>query len=497
MRILIVDDEEVIRDGMVHALPWTEYDFHILTPAKSGEEALERIKMEHPDIIITDIMMQGISGLDLVTALDDIDYPKEIIILSGYDEFNYVQEALRKNVSDYLLKTSSPKEILTSVHRARKRLLEVQKSTNGDTGQYDNRLMKKLLLGNYTKTEINQFERKMNRKSHEIYQLIMVDRVIREDQFEQMKKIWNSYLFGHFLIHHDQTLIIVKRESNVHDDYAFQIAQKRMFSIYQQPLLVSDTFSTLESISTIYEEIKSYVYYQWLEPNESFITTSLIKRRQGISHHERFDQYESDCLSILRYGTKEELNDWTNRLIDWLFTHGDATPKTVENYVHHLYFSIVRDVEQTYELDGFSVKKVGSTTQFFHDPVYYLYSLLIDLQHAIQAQNTGPKYISEALLFIEKNLHQSLTLQDVANEVHIHPNYLSEMLRKKQQMTFLEIVTMMRMEKAVKLIVHSNKSIKEIAHLVGYNDRKYFTQLFKKYYHYTPSQYRKRHQILQ
>src|SRR5699024_11553969 len=86
---------------------------------------------------------------------------------------------------------------------------------------------------------------------------------------------------------------------------------------------------------------------------------------------------------------------------------------------------------------------------------------------------------------------------DVANEVHIHPNYLSEMLRKKQQMTFLEIVTMMRMEKAVKLIVHSNKSIKEIAHLVGYNDRKYFTQLFKKYYHYTPSQYRKRHQILQ
>src|SRR5699024_9239108 len=116
----------------------------------AGKEALERIKMEQPDIISTDIMMQGISGLDLVTALDDIDYPKEIIILSGYDEFNYVQEALRKNVSDYLLKTSSPKEILTSVHRASKRLLEVQKSTNGDTGQYDNSLITKQLNGNYT-----------------------------------------------------------------------------------------------------------------------------------------------------------------------------------------------------------------------------------------------------------------------------------------------------------------------------------------------------------
>lgn len=492
MKILIVDDEEVIRDGMAHVLPWEEHQFQILKPAASGEEALKRIQVEKPEIIITDIMMQGISGLELVAALEQVAYPKEIIILSGYDEFNFVQEALRRNVSDYLLKTSTPSEILSSVKRARTRLLEMMTSNKTDNKQGQNRLIKKILLGNHHTNELKGFEESIKRQETEVYQLILIDKVLDEHLNTQAEQIGNTYVYGVYFIHHEQTLILVKRQANLSDEYSFQVALKKIFELYEVPMFVSDTFPLLEKLPGVFEIMKSNMNYQYLVHDEFIINPSLIYGREGISHHECFSDFEQSCLAILRVGTKVQLVEWVDKLVDWLFTHPQATPKSIESYIHHLYFSIVRYIEQLYELYTIDVKKVGLAKQLFQKPKSHLLTLFLDLQEIIQSQETGPQYVKEALLYIDKHLHESITLQDVANAVHIHPNYLSEMLRKESNNTFLEIVTEKRMGMAKELIQFSEKPIQEVAISVGYTDRKYFTQLFKRFVGCTPTQYRKR-----
>ncbi|WP_441295390.1 response regulator, partial [Paenibacillus sp. HGF5] len=121
---MIVDDEVIIRNGLSTVINWADNGFTVLTPAASAEEALQRIPVEMPEIIFTDIRMTGLSGLDMAHQVKQQHPEIEIIVISGYDEFAYAQQAMREGVSDYLLKTSRPGEIIEAAVQARERLLQ-------------------------------------------------------------------------------------------------------------------------------------------------------------------------------------------------------------------------------------------------------------------------------------------------------------------------------------------------------------------------------------
>lgn len=108
MKVLIVDDEVIIRNGLSTVINWADNGFTVLAPAASAEEALQRIPVDMPEIIFTDIRMTGLSGLDMAHQVKQRFPEIEIIVISGFDEFTYAQQAMREGVSDYLLKTSRP-----------------------------------------------------------------------------------------------------------------------------------------------------------------------------------------------------------------------------------------------------------------------------------------------------------------------------------------------------------------------------------------------------
>ncbi|MDF2963409.1 MAG: two-component system response regulator, partial [Paenibacillus sp.] len=124
MRIMIVDDEVIIRTGLAKVIKWEELGMELLEPAASAEEAMERIPAERPNILLTDIRMTGKTGLQLAEEARRIIPELEVIVLSGYDDFAYTQQAIRQGVSDYLLKTSRPEEIIKTVLKARQRIEE-------------------------------------------------------------------------------------------------------------------------------------------------------------------------------------------------------------------------------------------------------------------------------------------------------------------------------------------------------------------------------------
>lgn len=493
MKVLIVDDEIVIRTGMANVLPWEEHGYDILEPAASGEEALERIKKERPDIIISDIKMQGMTGLELIDKINDLHYPKEVIVLSGFDEFDFVQEAIKQNVSDYLLKSSSPEEILQSVDKARDRLNETRRFLELEKSKHEDHIdstLQRLLYQPITEEKLQQLQEQEPKLQGASFQLLIINRVVSNKRFLEAMEMWNSYLYGRWLIHSGKTLIVVKRNPNLSDQYLLQMAAKQVSDIFTEPVYVSKVFTHLNELSSAYAETKALFFYKWLLPDLMMIQAKDIKGREGISHLERYKEHEGELLEYIRYGDEVGLETWIRKFVTWAFAHPMATPKSIEDYIQNLFFGVVRYLDQ---MGNKPDKKVDIPTldQYLSQPVKTLTKLFWSLTVNMKNSEKGAKkYVLEATRYIETHLSESITLQDVAGHVHVHPNYLSEIIRNITGKSYLELLTEKRMERAANILNHSNKQIGEISQLVGYNDRRYFTKVFKRYYNMTPTEYR-------
>ncbi len=109
--ILLVDDESAVREGIRNRTPWERYNFKVVGEAGNGIEALEMIEELHPDVVITDIKMPYLDGMELIKEIRRSHPPVTIIIISGYDEFTYAQQAIRYDVSEYVLKPVTVEDI--------------------------------------------------------------------------------------------------------------------------------------------------------------------------------------------------------------------------------------------------------------------------------------------------------------------------------------------------------------------------------------------------
>ncbi|HLR24155.1 MAG TPA: response regulator [Pseudogracilibacillus sp.] len=495
MKVLIVDDEVIIQNAMINVLPWEEHSFQVLPPASSGEEALQLVHKHHPEIIISDIRMQGMTGLEFIRCLKAVKYPKEVIILSGFDEFDYVQEAIKQDVSDYLLKTSSPAEILESVNKARTRLAETKRFIQLKASKEEQNINRKLktLLSRPLKDELfNEFIRENKSLSGAVYELILIDKVMDDKTFFTCSNKWNSYLYGKWLIYQEQTLIIIKRNPNLSDDYLLQMAAKQVHAIYNEPLFQSKTMTTLNLLSKRFDSINRITAYKWLFPNEIIIDIEDLKTRKGISYIDRFKQHEEELIHVIRTGEKRLLREWINRFVHWLFEHPMATPNSIAHYVQHLYYNVIRYLEKIYQLKGNYGSGLLMTDQFFSNPVALLMDIFSQLQQLIKGQKEGAEhYVELAISYMERNIGKFITLQDVANDIHIHPNYLSEVIRKQTGQSFTELLTEKRLNKSVEYLLFTKETVGQVAGLVGYKDHKYFTKIFKKHFKLTPSAYRR------
>jgi two-component system, response regulator YesN len=498
MKVLIADDEIIIREGISKVIPWSELGYTLLKPVSSAEEVIKQLEIECPDILISDIRMKGMTGLELVSYIAENNYQIESILLTGYDDFEYTQEAIRQNVCDYLLKTSSPDEIISAVERAKKRLEKVK--------EYD--LLKvsevERTVNNFLREAIQDESRKFD---YEIliganpvfekppYQLMLIDASDNPGHIQAREELWNSYINGKWFGYHNHLLIIVKREKYLKDDYLLQIASRKIKEIYQKPIIMGSIVSSLDDLPNLYKQVTSFIPYQWILSDRSRVMEKDIVDRKGISYKDYMTTHKNELMECIKQGNEENLKGWISAFVEWLFHHPDATPKSIQFYVQHLYIESIRFINQ------FGQKKSQENYEsmppiqtWFEHPKEELFSLfVVILRNFKRSYQKNTNYVEESILYMEKCLGEPITLKEVADKIPVHPNYLSEVIRRKMGKSYVELLTDLRIKKAVDYLTYTSVSVKEIAHLVGYTDSKYFTKIFKRYYDMTPSQYRDKH----
>lgn len=511
LKVLIVDDEVIIRNGLSTVINWADNGFTVLAPAASAEEALKRIPSEMPDIIFTDIRMTGLSGLDMAREVKQ-QYPQiEIIVISGYDEFSYAQQAMREGVSDYLLKTSRPGEIIEAAVQARERLLQqkLNQAKQVEQEKVVNRGFLRRLLASgkpLDDTASNELWERYPELCLEsmgsalqiwilsVYPLEEKGEQTMGEQYSVLGTELTEAVGGAWLEWHGSLLLLKRTEPNREWDRVASAIRNieskhgcRIMAACGRP--VSNVTELHIALSTALEASS----YEWLLNSEQIIRYEEIKGRHGIRTVCSVEE-ETKLSSLLRSGQSAELQAWIADLLRRIRSQSQATPASVQSYLHSLIVSAQRwlirsatsigytspvTVEETYDIRELTkipekvlMESLGVIMKQYHDMV----------------STTSP--VQRAISFIHEHLGQSLSLQQVAKHVHMNPNYFSEMFKKETGQNYIEFVTQAKVRKAMNLLRETPAKISEIANEVGYEDIKYFNRLFKKWTGQTPSEYR-------
>lgn len=516
IRLLIVDDEVIIRNGLSSVIDWQGLGFTLLAPAASAEEALERLMEEKPHVILTDIRMAGQSGLDLAREAHLFNPQIETMILTGYDDFKYAQQAIRFGVSDYLLKTSRPEEIIRTMMKAKQRILQRREEERQDHTHrviYRNRLLERLLTEAAREDSLplewaeHLPQVQLPPVGGESLQAV----IIKTSGWGNQPQIHSLLLFAvdnclnnllecETLLRKDDIALVLRNASSTAGQRLLKHASAQIRQTLKCELFAA-IGTEVKHFKDLHESYRQALYaasFQGLTEATDSVAYEQIKDRSGGRTVCSLEE-EAELASLLQNGSPIELKAWAMNIIGRQLHDPELTPDSLRAFVISIIVSGHRWLERVMRAIGkgdlsplLCGKDLPESFNLFKEPAETLFTQLITIRDAYHKSAVdGPSsYIQQAVAYIQAHLACNISLQQVAGAVHLHPHHFSEVFKREMGINYLEFVTRERMRRAEELLTQSPAKISEIAKSVGYEDIKYFGQLFKKHTGKTPSEFR-------
>ncbi len=400
-KVLIVEDEVLVREGLKSVIGWDKLGMEVVGDAANGRQALEIYERERPDIVLTDIRMPVMDGLELIARIREEDKKTGIVILTCYEEFGYLQEALRMGVSDYILKLKmKPAEIEAAMAKVKKKLDEDEENGAGPDGAEEFRLQKEEELKRYIfyhQVSIGFFRSRMER----------LNLAVKEKDMVLLRVVIQRYEKARLKIMDDRGMLI--------------------------------RFVILNTTEEIME----------------------------------------------KYGGGETIQEGPDCFL--LFMNVVNDPKDEDSWMEKM------QKEISHVLSNF----MGVRTVWGVSSVFQSFTELPDkYQECCQKMQDERVDLSveifEAVRYIEENLTQRLTLNQVASSINLSPNYLSSLFKKELGVGFVDYITEKRVERAKELLENTGLRTYEVAQQAGFVDESYFSKTFKRLTGKRPSAFRKR-----
>lgn len=519
--VLVVDDEQEQRLALTERVDWEGAGFEVVGEAENGVEALDVLETLEPDLILTDIKMPMISGLELAAKVREIRPATQMVILSGYDSFEYAQTAINYNIISYLLKPISPdemsEELLKIRHRMDERLAVMTSSAKTDSEQIrklqtDEFLIPLMLGSNEEQPDDGQLlnwarELKIIGETAEpIRFCVMVTKFKNADGVSHAEKthadfidsVMSRYIHSVSLILYGRavTLAVIEGEgelSNLLELPLLETVQtaKRILGS-TCTIGVSREFSALSACSGAYfQAITARRYTSDGAGEVRFIND---QERDGELEIDRAEKSAARLEQLLKVGDEDSLEAFINGLYE------SNTPENAGLLVMQIIATVYRVVSSASEKNGLS--QLFSSNPIFarmtsHSSESMMKNELIafckDAKNLISnSQKRDTEILCDKVVqIIDGNYSdESLSLTGVSNELAVSPNYLSALIKKHKKKNFITLLTERRMKAAYDMLLCTNMKVVEISEKCGYSDQHYFSYCFKKFYGESPNKIR-------
>lgn len=514
MKVLIADDELIMRNGLRYTIEWEKYGFEIIDAVSNGKKALEICESGNlPDILITDIRMPGMDGLELTKEILS-KYPQiQIIILSAYDEFKYAQQAIRAGASEYLLKSELDCDnLVATLLRIKSHITEQQSENekNQTLHTYMEQLQENLLIQLLTAP---CYDVEIHRKVKEFSMNLCSDNLILVQFFPNQdidlnqatlindSRIMNSYWLSSSRHHY---ILLANVTGDLLNETQFKKFFFHFFSLkynIQGNLFFCLPFHGFNQIYEMncmmhpYIQLHNFYDHQlvcfcdhraidYTEMNYSQFIIPLTQQLEG-NHIEKSRQIVTDIFSAYKKHSYFPNDIYEMTYI--LYTLVEEKAKEIEKMSDGK-FALPRWKEAGDMQVKLTIRRYKRLDELIDSMTTYLDELFSYIETHLYHYD---KTISQALKYMDEHIADEISLQLVADEVYCSPPYLSYLFKKNTGENFSEYVIGMRVKKAKMLLITTTLPVTEIAQRVGINNSSYFSKVFTKYTGRTPNKYRK------
>lgn len=511
---MIVDDESIIRNGIKSSINWCEYGINICGEAADGIEALEKLKLLKPDIVIMDIRMPKLDGLKVCQEVIKEHPGLEIIILSGYDEFEYARKAIELGVSDYLLKPIGAEELVNKVVKLKEKISQRKAISRQrelllrNSREITFILIKKMLNGE----EIN-FRDELKflglEFSKDLYYpfIIELDEVFKEAEYLEDRK---SRIMDIFEQYYTQEGFLVSIPDEKHlfgilnisecdiSEKRIQFIKERLEEEYGGSITIFSGKASTEfrEIKSSYELLSSSLEAKFYIGGNRIIYNP-EKIVKGFKKKIHLPGVAGEIEEYFKLMEKDRLIKIVTELFDFM-REEKTEASLVKSLVIELNKGMLDIINKELDNSNYcSIQKVIAiideidTFDFLKRWQFQMIESYFNKLKEIRSTRYS-RIINETIEFIKNNYQRDISLEMAAEEVHVTPTYLSKLFKEETGINFIEWINRFRVCKAKELLEQTDKNITLIAEEVGYNDYRYFPYNFKKYFGISPRKYRKK-----
>lgn len=493
-KLLIIDDEFIFRQGLRYMMDWEACGYTIIGEAINGQEGLALCKTLKPDLILCDVVMPVLNGVEFVREIHAVSGPP-VIMLSNFDEYDKVRKAFQYGAADYILKSQVTKEMLLA---CLERIGAAQEHPDCREREKTFGVLIRQVLDGYAAEPYPELSSYLSHRMPVLaYRCLFLDSPQPDFQDESHLQEWIRQLLPSLYVsaayttqHHAICLIGLTdtgqtgwipgflhalREHIRHTSCVLSNSFEHLCIIRQK----AERLYELCKYSILYEE--KLVFTEWEIDQESVTTESFLSDRYF--SYVRSGRLEQACSCLLSY-------------LDTFKNKSAVNPYQLHKFLEHTFYASLRELRKTAEdpqqlnrIELKLFKQLDSAISYcqIRDALAGAFGELACVHTGLRQDDTVTAAMAA---YLEENYSRQITLYDVAEHLHMNYSYLSAYISQNTGKHFSEHLNDTRIRHAKTMLSETDYSISYISESIGYADQSYFGKIFKKYVGITPLKYR-------
>lgn len=523
VKVLLIDDEAPIVNNLKIVIPWSEMQIDIVGTARNGAEGLDAVRAYEPDIILCDIRMPVMDGMEFLREIRKMGVEAEVLMLTGYQEFEYARIALQHGVRDYIVKPINYEELQQTVSKLADEIRSRQQKKKQEERRWGKvirlafeKMLFDVLMGFSSGSPPLLMQEGDIPAERLTYAVLLVDldgyaqRTV--SWVDSERKLWN------FAVRN------VLQDAIQEEGLTYAVLQMRegewavliQFGPERAEAMTSEMVCWAQDIQqAVREHVKMTVSLAWDQgPVPMAALSHTYKRLQRVlvwaSEDEQLLSVDEgsmarqvasvsewhlveEIVSGMKQNDKRNVEQGLHSLQTSLSYMSEQSIMRVEKFLHYVVIHLLREMRELEFIQAQQEEEVWNKLQHSLS-VKDLMNVITDLvgntkEHAMN-KKSGELLMISAKDYIHRHLGSDIGIEELADYLGISCSYFSMLFKNYFGETFVEYVTRQRMELATSMLRMTDKSIAQIGMLVGYTERRYFTRVFQKYTGMTPSEYR-------